>query len=172
MNIILREEENNSTPKKSIPFTIEYGTPKSSIISGRRKSILKLPNTPKQETPKRNIKFSDNVEENNNTPKPKIHQLASINEKTPVKKIHTPSKSKSATKTPKSASKISLIRDGILTPSLADKEIISSRRKSDVQIMRDKLHVSAAPDSLPCRDSEYTNIYSFLEAKVADQSGG
>lgn len=45
---------------------------------------------------------------------------------------------------PKSISKKSSIRDGILTLSLADKEVTSVRHKSDVQIMRDKLHVSAA----------------------------
>lgn len=168
-----REIENNLTPKKM--KTTDQCTPPKYTIT-RRKSTLKISNTPNQGTPKRNIKFSETTKECNidslGTPKP---TLKSINERTPTK---TPNKTPSQTsgnivnKTPKSTSKIKMMRDGQLTPSLAKKEINSLRRKSDAQIMREKLHVSAAPDSLPCRETEYSNIYSFLEGKINDQSGG
>lgn len=172
--MILPQINENSTPKKIKPATEDCATPKMSITT-RRKSILKMQNTPKG-TPNRKIQFSELTENQHDnalaTTRPERRSsLAAINERTPVK---TPNKISSSGehKTPKSLSKIKQMRDGHLTPSLAEKEINLSHRKSDVQVMREKLHVSAAPDSLPCRETEYSNIYSFLEGKINDQSGG
>lgn len=175
--MVLRQINDNSTPKKIKPSTENCATPIMSMMTTRRKSILKMQNTPSKGTPNRKIQFSEQTENLHDnialaTSKPERRpSLAAINERTPVK---TPNKTSAADeiKTPKSASKLKMLRDGHLTPSLAEKEINSSRRKSDVQVMREKLHVSAAPDSLPCRETEYSNIYSFLEGKINDQSGG
>ena len=35
-----------------------------------------------------------------------------------------------------------------------------------------RLHVSAVPSSLPCRDKEFTDIYGFVEGKLLDGTGG
>lgn len=35
-----------------------------------------------------------------------------------------------------------------------------------------RLHVSAVPSSLPCRDKEFTDIYNFVEGKLLDGTGG
>ena len=35
-----------------------------------------------------------------------------------------------------------------------------------------RLHVSAVPSSLPCRESEFAEIYSFVEGKILSGSGG
>lgn len=37
---------------------------------------------------------------------------------------------------------------------------------------RSRLHVSAVPESLPCREQEFQDIYSFVEAKIMDGTGG
>lgn len=37
---------------------------------------------------------------------------------------------------------------------------------------RKRLHVSAVPKSLPCREKEYMEIYSFLEGNISDGIGG
>ncbi|KAK3089909.1 hypothetical protein FSP39_007587 [Pinctada imbricata] len=37
---------------------------------------------------------------------------------------------------------------------------------------RSRLHVSAVPDSLPCRDKEFDDIYTFVESKILDGTGG
>lgn len=37
---------------------------------------------------------------------------------------------------------------------------------------RRKLHVSAVPESLPCREYEFSDIYSFVEGKLLDGTGG
>uniref|UniRef100_A0A8C2XEM3 Origin recognition complex subunit 1 n=1 Tax=Cyclopterus lumpus TaxID=8103 RepID=A0A8C2XEM3_CYCLU len=34
------------------------------------------------------------------------------------------------------------------------------------------LHVSSVPESLPCREQEFQDIYSFVESKIADGTGG
>ncbi|KAK1340011.1 hypothetical protein QTO34_018575 [Cnephaeus nilssonii] len=34
------------------------------------------------------------------------------------------------------------------------------------------LHVSAVPDSLPCREKEFQDIYNFVESKLLDHTGG
>ena len=35
-----------------------------------------------------------------------------------------------------------------------------------------RLHVSAVPSSLPCREKEFTDIYNFVEGKLEDGTGG
>ena len=35
-----------------------------------------------------------------------------------------------------------------------------------------RLHVSAVPDSLPCRETEFEDIYNFVESKILDGTGG
>jgi origin recognition complex subunit 1 len=42
---------------------------------------------------------------------------------------------------------------------------------SPFQTARSKLHVSAVPTSLPCREDEFASVYSHLEAAITDGSG-
>lgn len=42
---------------------------------------------------------------------------------------------------------------------------------SRFQIARSKLHVSAVPSSLPCREGEFAEVYSHLESAITDGSG-
>lgn len=35
-----------------------------------------------------------------------------------------------------------------------------------------RLHVSSVPESLPCREQEFQDIYSFVESKMVDGTGG
>ncbi|XP_028300106.1 origin recognition complex subunit 1 isoform X2 [Gouania willdenowi] len=37
---------------------------------------------------------------------------------------------------------------------------------------RARLHVSSVPESLPCREQEFQDIYSFVESKIIDGTGG
>ncbi|XP_063883077.1 origin recognition complex subunit 1-like [Scylla paramamosain] len=41
-----------------------------------------------------------------------------------------------------------------------------------LELARARLHVSAVPDSLPCRENEFQDIYSFVEGKLFDGTGG
>lgn len=44
--------------------------------------------------------------------------------------------------------------------------------ESVIATVRKRLHVSAVPKSLPCREKEFREIYSFLEANLTDEIGG
>jgi len=35
-----------------------------------------------------------------------------------------------------------------------------------------RLDINAVPDSLPCRETEYQNIFNFIEDKIAHNTGG
>ena len=35
-----------------------------------------------------------------------------------------------------------------------------------------RLHMSALPDSLPCREDEFADIYQFVQSKISDSTGG
>uniref|UniRef100_A0A6P7FC55 Origin recognition complex subunit 1 n=1 Tax=Diabrotica virgifera virgifera TaxID=50390 RepID=A0A6P7FC55_DIAVI len=92
-----------------------------------------------------------------------------------VKTSKTVSKSPEKTprgtpRTPKNTAK--LIREGIVTPSMQER---SKKIKGDTTPLmkaRSQLHVSYIPESLPCREKEYCDIYNFVEGKLLDGCGG
>ena len=50
--------------------------------------------------------------------------------------------------------------------------ILSPRAlSSPFQIARNQLHVSSVPAALPCREEEFSTVYSHLEAAITDGSG-
>ena len=44
--------------------------------------------------------------------------------------------------------------------------------KSALEEAQRRLHVGAVPDSLPCRDGEFTEIYVFTESNIRCGTGG
>ncbi|KAL7035306.1 hypothetical protein ACKWTF_008315 [Chironomus riparius] len=62
---------------------------------------------------------------------------------------------------------------GYVKKSAKDKLAIDDEEDtSDIALTRKRLHVAAVPNSLPCREKEYMEIYSFLEASLTDKIGG
>lgn len=51
-------------------------------------------------------------------------------------------------------------------------EIKEEQGHSDLAIARKRLHVSAVPTSLPCREKEFEEIYSFLEGHLSEGISG
>ena len=45
-------------------------------------------------------------------------------------------------------------------------------KEEAIQAALDRLHSSSVPDSLPCRESQFEDIYSFVEQKLYDGEGG
>lgn len=70
--------------------------------------------------------------------------------------------------TPKSHS----IKCSNLTPSLVKRNNTLLKPSTPLQEARSRLHVSAIPKSLPCREEEFNNIFTFLRGKLEDKSGG
>lgn len=81
-------------------------------------------------------------------------------------------------KTPKSqarslkSSRIKLIRDGTITPKVQGRGNNLENDSTPLKTARIHLHVSHVPESLPCRDKEYTDILGFLQGKLFDRCGG
>ncbi|XP_036303144.1 origin recognition complex subunit 1 [Pipistrellus kuhlii] len=77
---------------------------------------------------------------------------------------HTPSKTPKKTpkpRTPHSA-----------TPQIRSRNLAARGPASVLEEARLSLHVSAVPDSLPCREKEFQDIYNFVESKLLDRTGG
>ncbi|XP_011875831.1 PREDICTED: origin recognition complex subunit 1 [Vollenhovia emeryi] len=64
------------------------------------------------------------------------------------------------------------LRHSALTPSMKMRTDMLVKPTTPLQELRTRLHVSAVPKSLPCREEEFNNIYTFLESKLKDNSGG
>uniref|UniRef100_A0A182HQL5 Origin recognition complex subunit 1 n=1 Tax=Anopheles arabiensis TaxID=7173 RepID=A0A182HQL5_ANOAR len=172
--------------KSLLPADVEsVSTP-----SGRshRKSILKTPSTHASQvgTPKRNIQLSNIIEECSNgrrvsrllelSPK-KLEPLPIDEPKTPKRNSRLSSvgatlPSSASKGTPKSANKMKLIRDGTIKPNIHSRDAPVQDGANELAVARERLHVSATPSSLPCREKEYEEIYNFLEGKIFDGCGG
>ncbi|XP_052032920.1 origin recognition complex subunit 1 [Apodemus sylvaticus] len=58
------------------------------------------------------------------------------------------------------------------TPQIRDRNLAVQEPASVLEEARLRLHVSAVPDSLPCREQEFQDIYNFVESKLLDGTGG
>lgn len=76
----------------------------------------------------------------------------------------------SLTRTPQQQRK--LYRSGNLTPSIQGRELPMKNDQTELEMVRERLHVSAVPQSLPCREKEFNNIYAFVVGKLVDKCGG
>eukprot|EP00126_Sphaerothecum_destruens_P015382 Sdes_comp9366_c0_seq1m834 len=45
-------------------------------------------------------------------------------------------------------------------------------RSTNIETVRSNLHVSHVPQTLPCREAEFSDIYQFLEGKLKQNAGG
>ncbi|NXM32378.1 ORC1 protein, partial [Oxyruncus cristatus] len=81
--------------------------------------------------------------------------------------VHTPAKTPKKTplpgtpKTPRNA-----------TPEIPKRSNAAQKPASVLEEARLRLHVSAVPESLPCREEEFQDIYNFVESKLIDGTGG
>uniref|UniRef100_A0A087XFW6 Origin recognition complex subunit 1 n=1 Tax=Poecilia formosa TaxID=48698 RepID=A0A087XFW6_POEFO len=85
---------------------------------------------------------------------------------------HTKQKTRTPRKTPRKAGPITPRRHRHATPSIPNRAQPARRPGNILEEARARLHVSAVPESLPCREQEFQDIYSFVESKVLDGTGG
>ncbi|KAF7191430.1 Origin recognition complex subunit 1 [Pseudocercospora fuligena] len=109
--------------------------------------------------------FVDDEEDDPQTPRKK----RKLNSATPTpskakqltpRKLVTPSGRKIATK---KALEFTPLGTRMLSPS--------QTQSSPYQLARSKLHVSAVPHALPCRETEFDTVYSHLEAAITAGTG-
>ncbi|KAI4828564.1 hypothetical protein KUCAC02_022646 [Chaenocephalus aceratus] len=58
------------------------------------------------------------------------------------------------------------------TPSIPCRLRPAQQPANVLEEARLRLHVSSVPESLPCREQEFQDIYSFVESKIVDGTGG
>ncbi|OAD52051.1 Origin recognition complex subunit 1 [Eufriesea mexicana] len=64
------------------------------------------------------------------------------------------------------------VKHSNLTPSLVKRNNVPLKPTTPLQEAKSRLHVSAVPKSLPCREEEFNNIFTFLRGKLEDKNGG
>ncbi|XP_021699398.1 origin recognition complex subunit 1 [Aedes aegypti] len=169
--------DNETSPRKSRkPDDVESS--QTPTTRPRRKSILKTPSTKTGEvigTPKR-LQLSNIVEEftEGRRMSRKITQTPTKAEcivdepKTPRSRTNNKTTSQTS-----SAAKSKLIRSGAIKPTIHNRAApLEVALDSQLAMARERLHVSAVPTSLPCREKEYNEIYNFVEGKIIDGCGG
>ncbi|KAG8436901.1 hypothetical protein GDO86_007840 [Hymenochirus boettgeri] len=82
----------------------------------------------------------------------------------------TPTASRKSTRTP---NKTPVSRTPhSATPRIPERSQAVQKPGSVLEEARIRLHVSAVPESLPCREQEYQDVYNFVESKLLDGTGG
>ncbi|NWU14804.1 ORC1 protein, partial [Cephalopterus ornatus] len=116
---------------------------------------------------------SSEEEEENDVPctpekKTKSSRIFSTPKSSSKSSVHTPGKTPKKTvrkprtpKTPRNA-----------TPEIPRRSNAAQKPASVLEEARLRLHVSAVPESLPCREEEFQDIYNFVESKLIDGTGG
>lgn len=165
------------TPKKAVK-RISYTTFINIIDEDLDDSEVTLLLTKKNRQSAKN-NLLENEESNDNTHK-EINSLCdgimamSKNDLTPKKKNDRQEQKESKNmknniRTPKSSVSI---KYNNLTPFMEKRASLLVKPSTPSQQSRSKLHVSVVPKSLPCREEEFNNIFTFLEGKLMDKCGG
>ncbi|XP_028938838.1 origin recognition complex subunit 1 [Ornithorhynchus anatinus] len=89
---------------------------------------------------------------------------------TPKGSTRTPSET--PRKTPKPRTPQTPRTPGQPTPQLRSRSQVAQEPTSVLEEARLRLHVSAVPESLPCREQEFQDVYNFVESKLLNQTGG
>lgn len=78
--------------------------------------------------------------------------------------LEIPSKTPQKTPKPRTPSRA--------TPQIRSRKLAAQGPSNVLEEARLRLHVSTVPESLPCREQEFQDIYSFVESKLLDHTGG
>ncbi|XP_017886459.1 origin recognition complex subunit 1 [Ceratina calcarata] len=146
---------------------------------------IKISSTPGRSSSRRKVKteYRQIIDDTNNSDDEReslADMCRNIKISSPKKRILTPKKGSDSQKaielhleeihlsTPKSRT----VKCSQLTPSLGKRKSTLLKPATPLQEARSRLHVSAVPKSLPCREEEFNNIFTFLRGKLEDKSGG
>ncbi|KAG0173990.1 Origin recognition complex, subunit 1 [Apophysomyces sp. BC1034] len=112
---------------------------------------------------------SDHAEEEEVLPKPRSKLLASL----PSRRTARPAPPTKAVSKKPSISSRSVHRVNIHQPIIPLRRMQQERTTaaSPYELARERLHVSAVPESLPCREDEFTEIMGYLESAIEEGTG-
>jgi len=84
----------------------------------------------------------------------------------------TKSSKKKNTKTPTKATPGKKTPKRIFKPRVAARSAPLPSNVDPITEAQQRLHVSAVPDSLPCREEEFAEIFGYVESKLQEEMGG
>ncbi|XP_037672612.1 origin recognition complex subunit 1 [Choloepus didactylus] len=113
----------------------------------------------KEFLPEADISDSSSEEEEDSTPPIPRRTPSSVS-----RNLQTPSKTTKKTPKPRTPRHA--------TPQIRSRNLAAQEPASVLEEARLRLHVSAVPESLPCREQEFQDIYNFVESKLLDYTGG
>ncbi|NWY94148.1 ORC1 protein, partial [Loxia curvirostra] len=102
--------------------------------------------------------------------KPKSSKTFSTPKSSRKSAVHTPAKT--LKKTPLQGTPRTPRTPRNATPEIPRRVQAAQEPASVLEEARLRLHVSAIPESLPCREEEFQDIYNFVESKLIDGTGG
>lgn len=145
------------------------------VINRPKQETRRLRSTPqKQKTEDESMTTPRKSDNNYELKTPKSSRLARISEEIPKK---TPRKLTQITEEPATPTtrrrKVPLTpKVSTLTPSMRQRTVNIPKPRTILEEARAQLHVSAVPKSLPCREQEFNDVFTFLQRKLLDESGG
>ena len=80
----------------------------------------------------------------------------------------TPTAASKGMMTPKRNPLTTPSRRGMMTPGTKARTNSVVAPGTQLEAARARLHVSAVPDSLPCRDNEFTSIFNFVRGNLTE----
>jgi len=92
-------------------------------------------------------------------------------EPSPKKRRKLPAKSTSSRK-PAARSTRQPMKRKSFQPKMAPRPKPLGRAADSLTEAQQRLHVSAVPESLPCREEEFAEVYTYLESKLKEGGGG
>ncbi|PIK39954.1 putative origin recognition complex subunit 1 [Apostichopus japonicus] len=135
--------------------------------SSRRSSLRK--------TPKRRINFSSIKEEEDEDDEDEWDGSESSSDDEEEESNYRPSRAKTPKKSVKGrtvATPKVKVSAKAATPQIRSRKTPRKTPSKPLEQARARLHVSAVPSSLPCREDEFTDIFSFVKGHLIDKLWG
>lgn len=136
-------------------------------MQSQTKATRKGPGRPKKQTQQDLDDFIAPNSDDDGAPKTPRKRRKMTEATTPTSSKKTPTSRKFLTPTHK---RIVLKKQLEFTP-LGTRMLSPSVLNSPFQQARSQLHVSSVPAALPCREEEFSTVYSHLEAAITDGTG-
>ena len=137
------------------------------LVQSQTKATRKGPGRPKKHLHQDLDEFVIPDSDEDGLPKTPRKRRKLIEATTPTSTRKSPAARKFLTPTHK---RIVLKKQLEFTP-LGTRVLSPSALNSPFQIARSQLHVSSVPAALPCREEEFSTVYSHLEAAITEASG-
>ncbi|XP_013978955.1 origin recognition complex subunit 1 isoform X1 [Salmo salar] len=193
---VLAEEDSEYSPMQPIAMTPRSKRKSAQLVLSRiRKQLNMLNNTEELSSDgdddcfvpsKKALQISSDEEKTDSEEETVVRKIRGRNckipartpRKTPSKKA-TPSTPRtpchatpSTPRTPRHATPSTPRTPRHATPSIPSRTVPARQPGNILEEARARLHVSSVPESLPCREQEFQDIYDFVESKVMDGTGG